>query len=147
LQGTTLFLLTGLMALYFGGQFAQVAGPPGEQVNLPNALFIGALTLVYLGLVVLPALVALVCGLWDWRARPRLVGGRVLAVRHLPGRTSQRHYLLLETPGGKRERLRIDPFWHNQCCHPGTQVALRVTPRLRYVSKVWSEAAEPPILV
>ncbi len=147
LQGAYLFFLPGLLALYFWMQFAQAAGLTGERPDVTAALFTGVLLLIHLGLVVLPALVVLVLGLLDLRARPRLVGGRVLAARHLPGRASQRHYIQLETPGGRRERFRVDPAWHNQCCHPGAQVALSISPRLRYVSKVWSEAAEPPILV
>jgi hypothetical protein len=147
LQGAYLFVLPGLLAFYFAVKFAEASGLLGGRAYVTDAVFTGALTLVYLGLVVLPALMVLVRGLLDLRARPRLVGGRVLAVRHLPGRTSQGHYIQLETPDGRRERLRVDPAWHNQCCHPGAQVALSVSPRLRYVSKVWSEAAEPPILV
>jgi hypothetical protein len=147
LQGAYLFCLPGLLALYFAVKFAEAAGFTGERADVAAAVFTGVLTLIYLVLVVIPALVVLVCGLLDLRARPRLLGGRVLAVRHLPGHTSQRHYIQLETPDGRRERFRLDPSWHNQCCHLDAQVALSVSPRLRYVSKVWSEAAEPPILV
>jgi hypothetical protein len=142
-----LFLLPGFLVLLLGSEFVQVAGLRGEPLNLPSALFIGTMMLIYLALVVLPALAVLVLGLADWRAQPRLMGGQVLAVRHLPGRTSQGHYILLETPDGRRVRLRLDPLWHNQCCHVGARVALSVSPRLRHVSKVWSEAGEPPVLV
>ncbi|HEY7127967.1 MAG TPA: hypothetical protein VH540_28825 [Ktedonobacterales bacterium] len=147
LQGAYLFILPGLLALYFWMQFAEVAGLTGGRVDVTSAVLTGVLLLIHVGFVVLPALVVLVLGLLDLRARPRLVGGRVLAVRHIPGRSSQRHYIQLETPGGRRERFRVHPAWHNQCCHPGAQVALSVSPRLHYVSKVWTEAAEPPILV
>lgn len=147
LQGAYLFFLPGLLALYFGVQFVQAAGLAGARASVADAVFTGALALLYLGVVVIPALAVLVRGLLDLRARPRLVGGRVLAVRHLPGRTSQGHYIQLEMPDARRERFRVDPSWHNQCCQPGAQVALSVSPRLRYVSRVWSEAAEPPILV
>ncbi len=146
-QGASLLFLPGLLTLYFGGSFVQAAGLLGEQANVGDAVFTGALALLYLGLVLLPALLVLGGGLLDLHARPRLIGGRVLAVRHLPGRTSQGHYIELEMPDARRERFRVDPSWHNHCCHPGAQVALSVSPRLRYVSKVWSEAAEPPILV
>jgi hypothetical protein len=143
-MGSSLLFIPGVLTFFFVAEFIQAVR---LRQSVPTIALTGLLALVYLVSLTIPAALVLVLGLLDLRARPRLVGGRVVAVCHLRRRWSQIHYVQLELPNGKRECFRVGPEMHNAACHPGAQVALSVSPSLRYVSKIWNEAADPPLLV
>ena len=144
LLGGNLFCISSFLTFIFVAGFAQAVI---QRQGLGTITLTGVLALLYLAFLMVPAALLLVGGLRDLRARPRLVGGRVVAMRHLRRRWSQAHYVQIELPDGKRERFRVGPEMHNTVCQPGAQVAMSVSPSLRYVSKIWSEAADPPVLV
>lgn len=144
LMGIYFLCMPGFLTFYFVARFIQVLG---THDSVSSAVLTGGLALLYLLLLTVPAVLLIARGLRDLRARPQLVGGRVVAVRHLRRYASQAHYVEVELPSGKRERFRVDPMMHNLVCQPGRQIALSVSPSLRYVSKVWSDAEEPPVLV
>jgi hypothetical protein len=142
--GSSLFFIPGFLTFFFVAGFVQAVV---QHQGVPTVALTGLLALMYLAFLTIPAALVLVSGLFDLRARPRLVGGRVVAVRHLRRRWSQAHYVQIELPGGKCERFRVGPEMHNAACQLGAQVALSVSPALRYVSRIWNEAADPPVLV
>lgn len=114
-----------------------------NHASLVTLAIMGVLALLYLALVTGPAISLVACGLYDLRKRPQVLGGRVVAVRHIQRRSYQAHYIQIEQPNGKRERFRVDPSMHHSACQVDTSVILSVSPALRAVLKVWSEAGEP----
>src|SRR5579859_874847 len=81
LLGTYLFFMPGFLTLFFIARFVQA---PTQGTSVGALALTGGLALLYLALLTGPAVSLMVRGIADLRARPRVVGGRVLAVRHQP---------------------------------------------------------------